>query len=281
LLENTTRQTLADGTIAFYAGGAFVGESFLPRSKPGERHFLEHGTDLDVELKSKKSESKEAFKKITYKNRGFKEHFLRTRKIALTVQNRDSEPRRIYLRLRVLKNAKIEGADALDFDLKTGRPYAIFNAPKNSKSKRTLTLVEGLSRYFYAPSMRAETLKKLAGKGLAGKGLTGKGPLPAAQRAALLELVAKRVAIDKHQAKIERNKHKRLQIKRQLERLRKHLKALGAKTANAAAPLVKRILAAEDDLTAKQKATEPLQREKKTLHRAFAAALEGLEKIFP
>ena len=69
--------------MAFFASGGFAGESFISRTKPGERRFLEFGTDLDVEVEAKQGLRGRGVsietKTVQYSNGAIHEHFLRHR----------------------------------------------------------------------------------------------------------------------------------------------------------------------------------------------------------
>ncbi|MBW2734955.1 MAG: hypothetical protein JRH20_21440 [Deltaproteobacteria bacterium] len=266
LVENSTGQTIPPGTISFFSEGSFVGESFLPRTKPGQRHFLQHGTDLDVELKSLETQSMEVPKRLTYVKGGFKEHFIRTRKIKVSIENRDSEKRSVYFQPSVTRNASIKGADALDFDMKAQRACVIFYLGKNMKVKKTFTIEEGLSRRVNAQKVRMETLDKF----IAAKSLS------APTRALMAKLKEMRVDARKHLEQQRRNTNKKRALKQKLGRLRNHLKAVGGKAGNAVAPFVRRILAVEDALSANQKRAQKLEDGTKAQRLAMEALVKGL-----
>ena len=255
VLENSTGQTLPAGTIAFYADGAFVGESFLPRTKPGQRHFLTHGTDQDLTLSASQRDSSEEVRKVEARAGGgygyLQEHYLRKQRLTLRFKNRDSEARQVYLRLNVVKNAKIEGADGLDYHRDSARSFALFSVPKLAEVERKLVITEGLSRSLDPLRMDGERLELLSRH----------QALPGTTRTKLTELLKSRLELQKQQQALTACTSQIRQISERLKRLRKHLAALGVKSGPSAGPFISRVLAEEDALATNQKKEGALKME--------------------
>ncbi|MBK7582684.1 MAG: hypothetical protein IPI67_21115 [Myxococcales bacterium] len=267
---NATRQTLPSGPIAIYEAGGFAGEAGLGRLKPTERAFLQFGVDLDVELESLKSESKDEPQRVRFKNEVLEEDFFRSSVRLYELKNRARAMRTVYLALDVVDNSAVEGADELDYDVQDRKPLAVFKAMPGKKLERTLKIKEGLQRSTHMQSLTAERVMQLAAL----------EALPQADRALLKEAGARLEEAeargkdkDEAQAGVE-------EVNEDLKRLREHLAALGDKSGQGqnANPLVKRILDAEDKLTALRAKLKTLELAIKDKRKAAQTVLEKLKK---
>jgi hypothetical protein len=255
---NTTGQTLPAGTIAVFGAGGFAGESSLDRLKPGERRFLQVGNDLDAEVVAKTSDRKEESKRITFNRDKLEEHFLATTSHAWELENRGGSGRTFYVGLSADRNAKVTGTDRVDFDEVTSKPIVVFDSPAKSKNARTFVVTEGLSR--------STSIDALTGKIV--RSILDKKSIPAAELAILTEAEPRVRALEAEHAKTAEADRVANTVQKDLERLREHMKALGggekgagAGAGTSAAPLVKRILEAEDRLEASRKNKEAAARE--------------------
>lgn len=267
---NSTGQTLPAGTIAFFDGGGFAGESGLERLKPGERRFIQYGADLDVELKKTRAKASEESKRLTFANDTLEEHFLRETHVDYEIENRAARPRTVYAAQKLDSNASLKGAERVDFDTGASVPMAVFVVPARSKAKKSLVAIEGLSRRTPADKLTAERLTQLASaSSLEGPERAAAGEAAARQR----ELEAARKASEADRAEIA-------ELEKDLERLREHLKALGGeKGAGAGAnPFVQRILAAEDRLAAARKRLDGHERDARAKGADVRRALERLKR---
>lgn len=272
---NSTGQTLPTGTLSVFGAGGFSGETSLDRLKPGERRFLQIGNDLDTEVVSKKSERKEEPKRLTFTRDRLEEHFLATTTSTWELENRGVGARTLYVNLAADKNATVTGTDRVDFDEATSRPVVVFDAPGKSKKERTFTVTEGLSRATGIDSLTSKHVKELLAK----------TTIPAGELATLAQAEARIRALEAEHAKVTEADKVTSTVEKDLERLREHLKALGGgeKGAGAgggttAAPLVKRVLDAEDRLAAARKNKETAQQE---LDQKRTAVREILSKLGP
>ena len=270
---NGTGQTLPAGTIAVFGAGGFAGETALDRLKPGERRFLQIGNDLDAEVTPKTSDRSEESKRITFNGSSLEEHFLATTKRTWELENRGTSARTFYVTLSADKNAKVTGADRVDFDEVTSRPVVVFDAPPKSKANRPFVVVEGLSR--------ATRVDALTGKIV--RDLLAKATIPAPELAILGAAEARIRALEAEHARVTEADRVTESVKEDLERLREHLKALGggekgggAGGGTAATPLVKRILDAEDRLETARKNKEAAAKE---LEKKRDAVKEALVKL--
>jgi hypothetical protein len=271
---NSTPQTLPSGTISFFGDGGFAGESGLDRLKPGERRFLRFGTDLDVEVgvvPSKGAPLHQVTERLTYESPGtLLVHYLQTSDTTYSFENRSGRPRAVYLALHLDRNAKVTGADAVDFDASTSTPAAVVHVGAKAKIEREIVSVEGLTRRVPVANLTAEELAKIvrstelaAGdKTLAVEALAGQKELETTRQ-------AKKQADDDLAA-----------IEKELARLREDTKALGGER-GAAPPVefVKRLLAAEDRHAVARKRIDSLESEEKARAEKVNATLAKLPRV--
>ncbi|HEU4535149.1 MAG TPA: DUF4139 domain-containing protein, partial [Polyangiaceae bacterium] len=251
---NSTGQTLPAGTVAFFDGGGFAGESGLDRLKPGERRFIQYGADLDLEVKARPAAPSEEPKRLALAGEALEEHFLRETRVAYELENRAGRPRTVYAAQRLNQNASLKGADRVDFDAGASLPVAVFVVPRG-KSQRAIVAVEGLSRKTPLDKLTADRLAQLAAA----------PSLQANERAAAGEAAARQRELEQARKAAEADRAEIAELEEDLDRLREHLKALGGeKGAGAGAnPFVQRILAAEDRLAAARKRLDGHERDAK------------------
>jgi hypothetical protein len=270
---NTTGQTLPAGTLAVFGAGGFAGETALDRLKPGDRRFLQVANDLDAEVTTKTSDRTEESKRLTFRNGRLEEHFLATTKNGWELENRGGTARTFYVTVSAERNAAITGTDRVDFDEATSHPIVVFDAPAKSKALRAFVVTEGLSR--------ATAIDGLTGKNV--RELLAKTTIPAAELAILTQAEPRIRALEAEHAKAAEADKVTATAQQDLERLREHMKALGggekgagAGGGTAAAPLVKRVLEAEDLLQSARKSKEATNKE---LEKKREAVREILSKL--
>jgi hypothetical protein len=173
-------------------------------------------------------------------NDRLQEHYLRTTEAIYVVENRSGQARAVYLGLPVVDNAKVTGADALDYDTATSRPIAIFRMEARQKLERAVKLEEGLTRRWrFADShLRAPEEARPPAPG---------SPRPSARRPR--ERWRRRPGSRRPPPRSPRCRREIGKVERRISnRLERHLQALGEKGAASASPFVQRILADEDRL---------------------------------
>ncbi len=265
---NATRQTLPAGPIAIYEGGGFGGEAGLERLKPKERAFVQFGVDMDVELELVDAKADDEPRRLSFEKRTLVQDFVRRHVRSYSVKNRSGQSRVVYLELDIVTNSKVEGADELDFDAISGRPLALFKSAPTEKKPRRLEIIEGLRSSTRMDSLTPQQLETIAATPL----------VPAADRALALA-AAKHLHTAQDRAKEQAETNEAItEVNADLERLRKHLEALGEKTAAGANPIVTRILAAEDRLTALRQKLKTLQEAQQAARKDAETVLEKLEK---
>lgn len=269
-LVNSTKQTLPAGPMSIYSDGVLAGESAIERLKPGERRFLEYGSDLDVSLSSVKSQTRDEPQRMTFDRDMLEEHFLRRTDALYRLENRSGQARTLYLSLDIGANARVQGADRLDFNTESNKAIAVFELAAGSRLERAMSMLAGQKSSHRLATLSANRLSELSQT----------ASLPAAERAILgeatlrqRELEAAKVEIDKSEADIKKTE-------KEIERLREHLKAMGHETAAGAVqnPVLKRILDAEDRLAALQKKQETLESEQDKRRDLVRKVLEKLPK---
>lgn len=264
---NSTKQTLPPGPVAFFADGGFAGESALDRLKPKERRYIEFGADLDVESSTESKAWSEVPKRLTYRRGQLSEHYVRNDKSVFTIENRSGMSRSVHWVLEVVNNAKVEGPDEVTFDSSRGRPVAVFEVPARKEVHREVRTEQGLSRTTSLRVIDVELLDRLAAV----------ESLPQEQRDVVREAAKRRAAVGETRENKEQNAKATKEVEKDLERLREHLKALGGEVGGVAAnPFVKRILAAEDRLTALRIGKQKLDEEEEERMGDLEGTLEGL-----
>jgi hypothetical protein len=270
---NTTGQTLPAGTLAVFGAGGFAGETALDRLKPGDRRFLQVGNDLDAEVTTKTHDRTEESRRLTFHDSRLEEHFLATSKQTWELENRGGAARTFYVALAAEKNATVTGTDRVDFDEATSRPIVVFDSPARSKALRTFVVTEGLSRITGIDALTGKHVRELLAK----------TTIPAPELAILAQAEPRIRALEAEHAKATEADKIAAQTQQDLERLREHMKALGggdkgagAGGGTAAAPLVKRVLEAEDSLQSARKAKEASAKE---LEKRRDAVREILSKL--
>jgi len=262
---NDTPQTLPPGPISFFADKGFAGESGLERLKPGERRFIDYGADLDLELTRRDMTSFETPKHAAFEAGGtIVEHFLRTTDWVASLENRSGHPKDVYVGLDLNPNATVTGADSLDYDTAQGRAMAVYHVTAKSTLEHKMHAVEGLERRIPVGSVDADQLLGFAAK------------LEPAEATKLREVEKKQRELEQTRARLAKARADVEETNKDLARLREDLKAAGGDSGRAAAPLVGRVLQAEDRLAARRKQVETLEGEAKTRADAVLAAAKLL-----
>ncbi|MCS6902447.1 MAG: hypothetical protein RMJ98_22390, partial [Myxococcales bacterium] len=188
-------------------------------------------------------------------------------------QNRSPLPRSVYLALRLHSNAKVTGADDLDYDTAQNKPVAIFRLRPKEKIERTLTSVEGLVQRNSAEQLDPDRLETLA-----------QAPrLSMEEKAALRTLAARRSEEVETKKSLDAISTEISEIQEEIERLRKNLEALGGDRSQRPEqnPFVRRLLAAEDRLAEARKKQDGLQKQASARKEAFFLALKKLPEKLP
>ncbi len=264
---NSTTQTLPAGTISFFADGGFAGESALDRLKPGERRFIRFGVDLDVNVKTLPEKGKptvDATERVTYGGGVLIEHFRRTTDTTYLFENRSGHARAVYLTLPLGADAKVSGADEVDFDSTTSTPVAVTRVGPKARFERELVTVEGLASRLSFEAITAERLAKIAAS----------PQLAATDKAIATEALTRQGELEETRHANARATEELATIEQELARLRDDAKAVSG----AATPpeFAKRLLAAEDRHASALKHLNALKAEEKTRTESVQATLARL-----
>jgi hypothetical protein len=233
---------------------------------PRERCFAAIGEDLDVELVQSESKLEDEPKRLLWRDGYLEEHFLRQQDVDFTLTNRSGRNRDVYIRLRAVVNARVEGADGVDFDEQTG-PIAIFDLPAAvSQRPHHLTVVEGLVSTTNGRALRSEDLDRLAGT----------ATLPDADRQIAGSAARKQEAVEQVIAELATVQTEIDTVHEDIERLRGHLQAMVEQPAGADSPILTRLLAVEDRLTELREKKMGLEADLETHYVSIAELLATL-----
>lgn len=264
---NTTQQTLPTGTLALFSGGGFAGEAALERMKPNEKRFIEYGTDLDVELSHRRLASAQSVKRLTFAGQQLTEHYLQTTEEEYELENRSGQARTVWIKLPFVARAQVTGPDKQELDASRGGLVASFVSPARDKRIQKVVAVE--------PLTRARAIGDLDTKWIE-TALTHPS-LEAPDRAVLQEAAPRQRALEQTRVQLAIATKELAGIDADLGRLREHVKAITAEKASAA-PVVTRILAAEDRRTATLKRIDALETEQETRQLSVRDALARLAR---
>ncbi len=267
-LTNTTAQTIPPGPVAVYEATGFAGETGVRRLKPKERAFLRFGIDLDVELLVDASKATDSLRKVQFADRVLRSHYVRHHDRAYQLTNRGGHARVVYLVLDIVANAKVVGADEVDFDGDERRPLAVFRVAPGEKSPRTLAIDEGIETAASLDALSAADLRERAAA----------EALPVDQRALLGRAAALLEEGEKKHVERQDVNRELERLHEDLERVREHLKALGDKSGSPAAanPLVTRILELEDAMAKLRRSGDQLDDARARKTSEAEAVLTGL-----
>lgn len=216
-IVNTTRQTLPPGTVSFFADGGFVGESLLGRLKPNERCFVPFGSELDVELGREREHLGERVTWLEYRPGAIEERYVLESELRLTVHNHSGRTQRVYAALDVPRNAELtgDGMVELDFDLARNTPLAAIRVEPGAEVEHTLR-AKSIEWRTHADLDRATLVA-----------LRGRPGVPEAQRKALGAAIEHTRRVEARLAAAIGHEATIIELRDDLERLRKDLSALG------------------------------------------------------
>jgi hypothetical protein len=265
-LVHRGNQTLPAGTIAVFADGGFAGEALLERMKPKESTVVEFGFDRDVELVELERRAQHESRLVRFANRRLYEHYVRHSLTKYEIENRSGSGRSVFLKLSVVNNARVTGADELHYDSKAGAALAVFRVAGREKKIRDLRAEEGLSSVYLFKNLTSQSLARIG----AGRSI------PANQKQILAEARERLLEAEARRGGIKRRGGELSATKQEISRLREHVRALGAAGSDAAEPIVERLLAAEDRARQLELRLATLEREAHAKSLAAASTLERL-----
>jgi hypothetical protein len=234
-LKNDTRQTLPAGTLAIFSDGAFSGESAIQRTKPGEARIVRYGFDLDVELTAERGSYSDEPRLLGYKGEALVEHFVRKHRLSYKLENRSGSARSVYAELAFVNNARVTGADRLDYDAERKKALAVFELPPKKQLTRKLAVDEGLYRRHAFAKLTAARLRDFAKR----------REVPAAQRAVVNEAAELLWDAEVRAGARAKRRAELTLLEVEIARIQATLAAMGTKNIRGAEKLVARVLEAE------------------------------------
>ncbi len=264
LLTNTSSQTLPPGTIALFEGGGFAGESAIDRLQPKTRRLVHFGVDLDVSLSGVAKNKSEALRRLAFEDGTLTEHYLRRSQAHYEIVNRGATPRSVHLKLEIVNNAKVTGADELLVDQDAGLVDGVFKLAATQRKAYDLDIEEGLQRRTAFDKLDAARLQRLSQE----------ASLPAAQRSIVERALAQ---FRRRDALVARGQTLRLAVTRLDERLRgmaSTLELVRRADEDRGAQQAARLMAAEAERAAIRRELDGLAPQA-----ALAAARRELEKL--
>lgn len=266
-LTNVSSNTLPAGPVAIFEAQGFSGETVLNRLRPGERVFLDYGSDLDTEMSRRVGKRTHETRAVFFVAERLEEHYVRTTEHTIALENRGSTPRTVVVALKgTVNNARVTGADALDYDSAAQVPLALFELPPQTRLERQLVIVEALSDHVRSTALGPDLLARLINT----------PALDATTRSALSAAKAVVDAMTTEIGRQERLAEELEGIDQDLGRHREHLQAASSGGGNALNPLARRILELEERRARVRLEIAAIERRIAALRKRVAAALEPL-----
>jgi cob(I)alamin adenosyltransferase len=264
---------LPAGPLSIFENAGFAGETLIERLVPGDRAFLAYGEDLDVASSDEARQISRTTERVVWNasRTMLEEHYVDVTEHRLSLKNHGGTPRTVAWSLaEVVRNAKVEGADEMDFDDGSEESLALFAVPERKAIERTLRITEGKAQHLSLDDMSKETVLRLSNE----------PKLAASVRTAFK---AATPHIDALRAASERRDAVELRIselQQGLERNREHLKAAEG-SAGGANPIATRIVELEKALDASRTELARAEKALPEFRKQATAALEDLESAKP
>jgi hypothetical protein len=258
--QNDTPYILPTGPLAVFEPDGFAGEAIIDRLLPGSRTFLEYGVDLDVALTESRKDISRTPQHVQWnaRQRNLQEDYVEVSERALSVTNHGKTTRSVaYVLSSVVQNAKVEGADELDYDDAASEALDIIDVPGTRSVLRTLRITEAKATSHRLANLKADDVDRLIAA----------PTLPAADRAVLRAARPHVVAMRAARSHADEIAHHQSELESDLTRNREHLEAAHNGEGNAN-PIATRIVQLE----------RALDSDKKEFARADAAADDLLQK---
>lgn len=267
--QNDSPYILPAGPLAIFEHAGFAGETLIGRLVPGDRAFISYGVDLDVSVRSSWQEVSRTTERVLWNAvaRQLEEHFVHVNDLTLTLANHGGTPRTVaWALLEVVRNAKVEGADEMDYDSAQSEPLALFGVSPKQAALRKLRITEGKATWHRADDLTREVAERLSNEARLSASVRS------AFRAAIPHIVVLTAARDRREAVEQR----RREIEADLERNREHLKAAEGSAAGAS-PIAGRIVDLEKALDASRTEFQLAERNVTELTKQVATAFKDLE----
>jgi hypothetical protein len=238
-MVNDTKQTLPEGTLAIYEGGGFVGETAIDRLRPGERRFLMHGQDLDVEISRNTETVSRNVHDVGWANENLVTYDLVLTRHTARVTVHGEDPRTLVVALPVARGAEIDETAELDWDHESSTPLLVVPEVSAGELERSLVAREVTTRTTTLASLTPAQLDLL---------IDDNG-LPEAARAILRDARDDVAALEQLREETQRRGEEMERRKAEAARLRENVAALGtAHDTRAGRKLAERLLTSETRL---------------------------------
>jgi hypothetical protein len=240
--QNDSPYILPAGPLAVFEHAGFAGETVIQRLVPGDRAFLAYGVDLDVAVTDSSRQLSRKTEKVVWDETSsrFEEHYVQVTEHRLSLENHGGTARTIAWSLSgVVRNAKVEGADEMDFEEGPDEPLALFGVSARQALERKLVVTEGKAVWHPVDRMTKEETERFSVE----------LRLAAGVRAVFKAAVPHIEALQAARARRQAIQQRRRELETDLERNRQHLKAAEG-TAGGANPIAGRIVELEKALDA-------------------------------
>jgi len=269
--ENDSPYILPDGPIAVFEPAGFSGEAVVHRMLPAETAFLEYGVDLDESLRVARDELSRSVVHVVWNGRAerLEENVVSVTAHRLDIDNHAATARAAgYVLMGVGTNAKIEGADQLDFDPAAGHAIAFVTVPSRKSVHRVLRVTEARVTGAALSSLTRDEVERLVAS----------DSLPAAERSVLKSATPDVAALTDAEKLVRELEERASDLDADLERNRQHLHAMQA-SEGGENPIAARIVALERDRDAVKRELSAARERVAARERAAAHALSGLESL--
>jgi len=267
--RNDSPYILPDGPIAIFEPAGFSGETIVHRMLPAQTAFLQYGFDLDETLHATQDELSRSVVHVVWnaKTVRLEESDVSVTAHRLDIENHAPTPRTAgYVLSGVGTNAKVEGADELDYDPSAGHAIAFLTVPSRQNMRRTLRVTEARST---ATALSALTMDAVTR-------LSTSESLPASERAILKAALPSVLALTETEKVAHELEQHESELDADLQRNRQHLQAMQA-SPGGSNPIATRIVALEQARDATRRNLAAAREKVATCERAAVHALEGLK----
>jgi hypothetical protein len=267
--QNDSPYILPAGPLAIFENAGFAGETVIQRLVPGKRAFMAYGEDLDVVVRDEKTPISRTAERVVWNARGglIEEHYVEVSEYHLSLRNDGATARTVAWSLaELVHNAKVEGADELDFDDGSEEPLALFAVPSRKTIERTLHVTEGKATWFSIHDLSRETAQRLSNE----------PRLAASTRAAFKGAMPQIEALNSARERRDAIEERRHDLQDDLERNREHLQAAEG-SAGGANPIAIRIVELEKAQDAARSDLAKAEKDLEELGKKATAALRDLE----
>lgn len=266
-LANNTPNTLPEGPIAVFGQGGFLGEALLQSLQPGARQFARIGDESDFDLNMAEGARASVRRHVDFQSGHLRVHSIVTTHSRLLFNNRSGATAETYVGLNVVTNALLEGADRIDFDSTSGKPFAVFDVSAGPGRERSIVTKQGVALARNAESLGLDDLDELIRD----------QELPQEERAVLTKA---RAIVEQRNATTKAKEELDLELeasREDLEGLKQASREVGSKESKEASTVMTtRVLASHDELRRLETKKRALDKELEARNAALRTVLGEL-----